>query len=378
MPHRPFLYFVLVILLNGACAPQPSDEIPELPTFDQEYYRYALTSVEEVLAQQPNNAEAYYQRAKLLLQQERVNEALTDIEQAIDIDGHEPRYRLASAQALLRKGQNREAFREAEWVLKKSGPSAVVYETLAEASLRSNYFGEASQYSDNALMLSPSNYQNYYRKGKALARQGKAQAAEKNLLKSLTLGAEPTEAYGVLVDMYMEANNYQNARRYMDKILAASPAGNSIKFQQARILRMTGATDSAKVLLYQLKQDSTMEATLVLRELQDLHYQANYFDSALYYAQQVLAHQPHEKESMLAAARVYDRKRRYQQAIRQYEQIMALDSLQQENVHQEAVAELDKLRRKVAYLWRQKQQEEFEQLKQITPLPSLAPTGPGR
>ena len=326
-----------------------------------------------MLEDDPDNAEALYQRADLLLKQGEINSALSSVRRAIEINGNDPSYRLLSAQALLQKGQNREAFREAKTALTKSGPSLELYEMLAQASLNSNYFNDALKYSDSALAWSPRNYQNYYRKGRAAAMTADTLVAEKNLLESLRLGAEGADVYGTLVDMYMANNSYRQARRYMEKMLDEGQADQRVRFQQAKILRMTGMEDSARAILYRLRADSTVSLTPVYQELTALYYQQRFYDSALHYAQQVMARQPEEKAVMLTAARIHDRRRRYPQAIRQYEAIVKLDSLQQPILHQLAVEELNVLKRKVTYLWKQKQEEEFEKLKRLSPIPSIAP-----
>ena len=366
---KPYYLLFFVALFNAACSSEPAQQIPELPDFDEaSYYEHALTSLEEVLQDDPENAEALYQRAQLLLRQGKTNQALSSIREAIDIDDRNPDYRLVSARVLLQKGQNRQAVREARSALNRGGASLEGYELLAQANLSSNYFADAIRYSDSARALAPDRYQNYYWKGTAAARTQDTLTAEKNLLKSLSLGAEGTAVYGTLVDMYMGRNRYTKARTYMEKMLREGPADNRVRFQQAKILRMTGQEDSAQVILYQLRADSTLNHTSVYQELAELYYQKRFYDSALHYAQRVMTRRPEEKAVMLTAARIHDRRYRYQQAIRQYEAIVSLDSLQQEAIHRVAVEELDALRRKVRYLWKRKQEEEFEKLKQISPV----------
>ncbi len=374
---QAYVSFLLISILFGTgCSSEPGQPIPDLPAFDEDtYYSYALTAVDEVLDRDPDNAEALGQRAELLLRQGKTNQALDCIRQAIDYDAEEPRYRLTYARALLLKGKNRDAFREAQRAVSRSGPSVALYETLAEASLRSNYYEDAIHYSDSAIAWSPHNAQNYLRKGQAAARTRNAAVAEPTLLKGLSLGADRTEVYSALISMYVETEEYPRARRYMRKMLSEGPVDNQVRLQQARILRMTGRSDSSRVILNRLRADSTLNRTLVNQELMELHYQDRRYDSALYYARRVLEQQPEDKAVMLVAARSHDGNRAYQPAIRQYEAIVRLDSLQQADVHQEAVLELDKLRRKVTYLWKRKQEEEFEKLKRLTPLQRIAPEG---
>ena len=84
-----------------------------------------------------------------------------------------------------------------------------------------------------------------------------------------------------------------------------------------------------------------------------------------------------DKQAMLTLARVQNKRYNYSRAIKQYEEILELDSMQQYNIHQIAQQELDDLRGKVAYLWRKKQEEEFQRMKQGVPsIQSITPEKP--
>ncbi|MEM6840862.1 MAG: tetratricopeptide repeat protein [Bacteroidota bacterium] len=370
------LKLVLGLISLSACTSRESFNIPEVPAFDQEYYSYALSSVDKIIKDDPDNAEAHYRRAELLLKQNKANNALVSIRKAIEIDNDVPNYHLASARALLVKGQNREAVRSAKLARSKGGELLEIYDVLAEASINSNYFEDALHYSDSALRYSPKNPQNYFRKGKALVMLGDTLAAEKNLLKSLELGADAVAVYGVLVDFYMNTGDYKRAKSYLEKILQdpKNAQDSRLLLQQARILRKTGYEDSARVVLYRVKAKTN--TPVVLRELQNLHYQDRSYDSAAHYANQLLDVQSDDKQAMLTLARVQNRRYNYSRAIKQYEAILGLDSTQQYNIYQIAVQELDDLRRKVAYLYRKKQEEEFQRMKQG--VPSIQSVTPGK
>ena len=102
---------------------------------------------------------------------------------------------------------------------------------------------------------------------------GDTLAAEKNLLKSLELGADAVAVYGVLVDFYVNTGDYNRAKSYMDKILEQpkNAQDSRLLLQQARILRQTGYEDSARMVLYRIKTQGV--TTVVLRELQNVLYQ---------------------------------------------------------------------------------------------------------
>lgn len=374
--------YVLVIIVSsliGSCTQSEQHQIPELPDFDPSYYDYGLTVVNEIIDEEPDNAEAYYRRAELLLKQNKSNNALASIRKALELNDKDPLYHLTSAKVHLQKGQNREAFNDAKAALRFGGASVELYEILAQASLNSNYYTDALLYSDSALALAPKNPYNYLMKGKALASRKDTASAETQLLKSLEFGAAKADVYEALVDMYMNTQSYQKARMYMDKNLASQQGNISdrLLFQQAQILQRVGNTDSASAIFYQIKDSGKIDQFSLSKELMQLYYQKNWYDSADYYANQMLSSRPNDKEALITQARIYDNRRNYQQAITKYEEILEKDSLQQQELYKIAVDELDYLRRKVAYLWQKQQEEQFERMKKgLAPLQPITPDEP--
>ncbi len=371
------LHYIMLLFIAGslfACHERIRHEIPALPQQDEAYVDYALASLDETIAREPDNASAYYRKADLLLKEKQPNQALSSIQKAIDIKGAGASYRLVKARAYLQKNRYREAFQEAKEAAEAGLKSVELYEVLAEASLQSHYFQEALLYSDSALYLAPKNYKNYLRKGLALAASKDTVSAEKNLLKSISLGAPAAEAYGELITLYTNSGNYQKARTYMERSLSSQKPDDQMRLLQARILRHTGNEDSARAILYTIKDSHEVDRFDVFHELKDWYFKRNAYDSATFYAQQMVELEPSNKEPMLTLARIYDRRRSYQSAIKTYEDITEMDSLYQESLHKIALEELTNLKRKVAYLWEKQQEQELIELKRgIVPIQTISP-----
>lgn len=370
---------ILVVLLSflvWSCSQTEQHQIPELPDFDPSYADYSLTVVNQIIDEEPENAEAYYRRAELLLQQNKANNALASIRKALEINDSDPLYFLTSAKVHLLKGQNREAFSDAKKALQYGVKSVELYEILAQASLNSNYYTDALLYSDSALALAPRNPYNYLMKGKALAARTDTATAEAQFLKSLEFGGLESDVYEALVDMYMNTENFRKAGFYMDKNLSFQKGkiSDRLMFQQAQILQRIGETDSATAILYRIQDSDLVDRFAFNREFMQLFYQEKLYDSANFYADHMLELRPNDKEALITQARIYDNRKSYQQAIKKYEETLEKDSLQQPKLYKLANEELDYLRRKVAYLWQKQQEEQFEKMKKgLAPISPITP-----
>jgi tetratricopeptide (TPR) repeat protein len=372
------LLLVITILFSGCNKKQPRYEITSTPVFDQEYYQNALAAVNETLDDNPENADAYFKKSKILLEIKEPKEALASIDKAISLAGNNPDYSLVKIRAHAAAGEMPQAFEEAQQAIKIGNVSEELYSIVAEGNLQNANYRQALRYADAALSLNPNSAENYYRKGLAYVALSDTAKASVNFLKSLDYGKRPQEVYGTLVKMYVDFDNYGLAYQYLQEMEMGENV--KIEFEKARILRKVGQVDSATILLYSILHDpeklQEVGEVPVYQELKDIYLVARNYDSTLLYANKLLVLNEKDKEAIITIARVNDRRQYYSQAVGEYKRILEIDSTLQPQIHKLAAEELDELQRKIAYLQRRREQERLRE--QLRPVPLLNPVEPER
>jgi tetratricopeptide (TPR) repeat protein len=372
------LLLVITILFSACNKKQPRYEIASTPAFDQEYYQNALAVINETLDDNPENADAYFKKSRILLEMEEPKEALSSIDRAINLAGNNPDYSLVKIRAHAAAGEMPQAFEEAQKAIKSGNISEELYSIVAEGNLQNENFRQAIRYAGEALSLNPNSAENYFRKGIAYIALSDTAKAASNFLKSLEFGKPAEEVYATLVKMYVDFGNYEQAYLFIQQL---EPVDNAkMEFQKARVLRKVGQPDSATVVLYNILSDSgklkEVGEVPLYQEMKDLYLDTRIYDSALLYANKLLALNENDKEAIITMARVYDRRQYYSQAVGEYQRILEMDSTLQPQIHNLAVEELDELQRKIAYLQRRREQERLRE--QLRPVPLLNPVEPER
>ena len=369
---KPIILIIIAFVIFSACDNQRTRyKIPESASLNEEYYQNALTVVDEALNENPDNADAYFKKSRILLEMQQPDDAIANINQAIRLAGNNAEYSLVKIRAHAAAGEMPQAFEEAQQAIKIGNVSEELYSIVAEGNLQNSNYRQALRYANAALQLNPNNGNNYYRKGLAYYAMSDTVAAVIQFMNSIKHGKQPEEVYATLVKMYVDYDNYEQAYHYLQKM--DLDADVQMQFQKARILRRVGQTDSASTLLYTLLHDPEKLEIIgeipMYRELKDIYMEARIYDSTLYYTEKLLEINENDKEAMITVARVYDRRYAYSQAINEYTKILDMDSTLQPDIHKLAVEELDDLRRKIAYLQRKREEEKLkEQLRPISPL----------
>ena len=371
MKFNLFIIGIITISIFSACEKKAQYKIPSSYELNEEYYQNALTVVDEALDENPDNADAYFKKSRILLDMQRPDDAIANINRAIRLAGSNAEYSLVKIRAHAAAGEMPQAFEEAQQAIKIGNVSEELYSIVAEGNLQNSNYRQALRYANAALQLNPNNGNNYYRKGLAYYAMADTAAAVTQFMNSIEHGKQPEEVYATLVKMYVDYENYEQAYHYLQKV--DLNADVQMQFQKARILRRVGQTDSASTLLYTLLHDPEKLELIgeipMYHELKDTYMEARIYDSTLYYTEKLLEINENDKEAMITVARVYDRRYAYSQAINEYTKILDMDSTLQPDVHKLAVEELDDLRRKIAYLQRKREEEKLkEQLRPISPL----------
>ena len=94
---------------------------------------------------------------------------------------------------------------------------------LASIALQNEELANASQLIQNAISIEPENAISWRLKGQLAYRQGNKEAATANLQKALTFNRNDPIALRNLVDLYLEAKDYDTAKLFVDEIIEDTP-----------------------------------------------------------------------------------------------------------------------------------------------------------
>lgn len=359
------LLFLWIIIVLSACGRHySSDKIPEAPEINKEFYNAALTYLNNSIEDYPLNADNYYKKAQVLIAFENYSSALLEAEKAATLKENDPDYLYLLAQLYAISNKTHLAIEAALSAVQHGASKPMLNGFLAERYLESDSLETAFDYIDQAIAESPQNKAYYYTKGKIYLALEDTTNAEKNILHSIEASMPNKEAYIALSNIYRAKGNYVEAGNYIDKSLKITPEDNELQYNKSLILNKMNFPDIAKnILMGIVERDSTYGQAYL--ELGQYYFDKRNYDSANWYAEKVITLQPQNVDPMLIQARILDRRGRYYDAVQKYEAILSVDA-----ANTAAIGELRRLRGKIVYL--QKQREE-QRVREAETLPTLTP-----
>ncbi|HEU4904064.1 MAG TPA: tetratricopeptide repeat protein [Flavisolibacter sp.] len=255
-----------------------------------ERYRSAETTFQQVLKQNPSEAEAWYGLAKTLLLQKQAGKAMDALSQAPAGVKGEPFYQVAYGAVLLQQGKNAEAgtyFSEALKETKAKKPE--ILSAVAEAHILAptgdgNY---AVELLNKAIKKDKHNAALYVELGDAYRTLHNGSEAYKAYQKAVEEDDKYAAAYHQIGDIFLSQKNVDVYTEYYNKALAADPnyAPSIYRLYAHEFYR-----NPSKALSYYQdyisKSDSTNKAQY---ELADLYYINKQYQEAIQKARAIQA-----------------------------------------------------------------------------------------
>ncbi|MTI22715.1 hypothetical protein E1176_16910 [Fulvivirga sp. RKSG066] len=303
------------------------------------------------LNEEQRGASFYYQRAKVYEQLLKYSEAQADIEKAIDLEPSVMSYFLLKGKIEQQLNRPEKAIESLLVAEKLGAKDQILFEILAAEYLQ---IGEPKKAlaAVNRLMSMRTDAKSSALKGDVYLAISDTAQAIKFYKSALSINKSNRPVTLQLAGIYKYRNEMQLAGEVLNNYLSADSNDLEILLQKSRLLKDTEQYDSAAQLYRQiLAKDSTNQ--IIYYELSNTYYINFGYDSAQYFASKALALDSNLLEAKMVRARVLDKRRRYQEAIGVYEGILSQDS-----TYNLARQELDKLKRKVAYLWQLEQQKQ--------------------
>ena len=367
MVNRSGTSIWLVCLVVVCCFCRQQDKtypLVELPQVGPEFYQASLNEAERLVKANPNNPDAYFKKAIYLEALGKTQESLSAIKQAINLDPV-PDYLMKEAELLEITGDYQTALARVSRAQILGGDYPELWHLMARLNYKMGNFETALAEINQAMQKYPEGL-SYY------CTRGKIQWAVNDTLDALdsfTQSAlEPTTQYESLKYLSLInrlAGNNQKAFEYLGQNLVKNPEDPELLLEKGKLFAETAQYDSALMVFHDLRdRDSTDLDPLYQSAL--VHFQRRRYDSTLYYTDRSLRLDSLHLPSRLTQARVYDRWTYYGTSIRKYQEILDIDS-----TYTPAVEELAKLKGKIAYL--QKIREEREASSQVE---IISPTKP--
>ncbi|MTI32777.1 tetratricopeptide repeat protein [Xanthovirga aplysinae] len=347
-----------------ACeSPYSNEKIPEKLKNEDKSNKASLAYLEKITADYPANADGFYKKSLVLTKLKKFTAAEKEVKRAITLDSLQPNYYVQLAKIFYSTQDFEEASEQAQKALaiakrKEVIPSGV-YPLLSDIFYSSNQLSEAQVYINKAIDLAPYSAENFVKQGRIFLAEGDSIKAKKSFVESILKGSNDAGSFSFLTDLYLNEKKVDSALFFLKIQQKYETESLDPSYQQALILRELGAIDSAKSVAkgILLKDSSYFKAYNFLGEI---FFKRSQFDSVFWYADRVINFDSNSQKAWLLKARTFDEKRRYSEAVYAYEKLISLNPKDEL-----AKSELRKVKRKIAYLRRMREEKEK---KEATPV----------
>jgi tetratricopeptide (TPR) repeat protein len=222
--------------------------------FQHGYLDAAAASFEQVIAQKPDDPEAYYNLGTLHLRQNSLQQARQYLEQTLKLRPNYPEAWNNLGMIAAQQGQAEEAARDFQQSISLRPNYATALLNLGNLYRRQGQVGEAQTQLNRALEIQPDDPETNYSLGMFYAQQGKLQAAASYLQKAIELRPGYPEALNNLGVLFVQVKDYANAETQFKACIQASPKFDQPYLNLARVYVMQKDKEKAREVLQQLLQ----------------------------------------------------------------------------------------------------------------------------
>ncbi len=357
--HR---FLIIIILLSVSCQRYSRHEIVSATSIEEETEMISFLS--ELIEKEQSNAQIYSKRSQVYFKMDDYSKALIDIQKALELEPTSPD--LYQFQSKIYDAQNNhiESINSALQAEQRGLKNYELYRILAVNYLAINEVENAKQSIDRLMTLNRS-AENLCLKADIFLELKDSTEAVASYRQAIKEDPSLSRPYRSLYEIY-KFKDFERAENIIDEYLQADGSNSDMLLLKARLLKNRNSYDSS-LSFYKMTGALLSQENDILTEIGQLYFERSDYDSALLLTNRVLLNDSLYRNASLLTARSLDKKRKYDEAKQVYEKLIIQDST--DLVVKE---ELDKLNRKVAYLWRLKQQEQsFDSLRNNTAPPTV-------
>ena len=220
--------------------------------FQHGYLDAAAESFQQVIAEKPNDAEAYYNLGTLNLRRNDLQQARQYLEQTVKLRPEYPEAWNNLGMIAAQQGQAEEAIRNFQESLRQRPNFAIALLNLGNLYRRGGRFDQAQMYLKRALEIQPDDPEANYSMGMFYAQQGQMQAAADSLEKAIELRPDYPEALNNLGVLFVRSRNYLKAEEQFKTCIRIAPNFDQSYLNLARVYVIQHDTEKAKEVLNEL------------------------------------------------------------------------------------------------------------------------------
>lgn len=236
---------MLAVLAGCGTSDRRQSRIPPLPQANVKVRTEAAVQALTRAINQSAPASAYAKRAALYLSAGRVNEALSDIDEAISRNDNAGPYFLTKAAVLRELNQPGKALEVAQRAEILGVDTPELYTLLGDLLQQQNQFGKARLYVAKALQMAPYDGEAYYFNGLMAAKLGDTVQALALYQQSLRLKPRYLPTYQQLGAVYRSVGNMAAALTYTEQALQYFPNDAQLHYTRGLTYQTVGRLDSA-------------------------------------------------------------------------------------------------------------------------------------
>ncbi len=353
-------YFLLFsFLLFFSCERYSRDQIVEsgeLQDADE-----VLDYLNDIIERDKNNAQVYYKRAQVYLIIGDYRRAGIDVQKAVSLKSTDPDYYLLMSSIFDKRNNPAESIAAALQAEQRGLRNYELYRLMAVNYLKLND-AENAKKSIQRLLDFNRNGENLSLQADILLELKDTTAAINSYKLSIEQQSNLIKPYRSLFDIYRNKGNEDVAEQYVDAFLKQEDENEEFLIKKARLLISRQSYDSALTFLKEAEAMQSKDLE-VLNTLGMTYYFLQQYDTSLLIAEKSWEIDSLFVDNTLLKARSLDKLGNYADAQEVYTNLVKSDS-----TLVIASEELDILNRKVAYLWRLKQQEQaFDSIRNSPP-----------
>ncbi|WP_266366207.1 tetratricopeptide repeat protein [Tellurirhabdus rosea] len=190
-------------------------------------------------------ASAYARRAALFLENGRLNEALSDIDEALDRDDDVGRYHLIKAQILRGQHKLDDALESAQRAEGLGVNTPELYVVMGDLLQQKKQFDRARLYLAKVLQMAPYEGEAFHFNGLVAARQGDTVRALNQYARALSLKPRYLDTYTQLTSIYTALGDLQTALNYNQRAITYFPQNAQLYHGRGLIYHRGYQLDSA-------------------------------------------------------------------------------------------------------------------------------------